>query len=227
MLPGRDPQSAASTAGGGGTGVGSVTDLHARGAIGGDLDSLAWIVSRISPLLEVRARDQLAGGLSAVCEPTDIVNTVWERALPKLRSLQAADRSHRHALLGFLYKIQTDLCIDLMRQLLRRKHFWSAARNAAVPAAASDPLLRLPADQTSIFSRVARDEDYVTVVRTLSDLSREDRELIFLRTLRGASNKEAAEALNLGPDLAAQRYHRAIAMVRRRLPPSVYSAIAP
>jgi hypothetical protein len=151
----------------------SQTGFHARRAVAGDPPSLDWIASRFSPLLEARAKDQLARGLRHVCDPADVVNTVWERALPKLRTLEPGDDGYARSILRFLTKIQTDLVTDLLRRELRSRHL--APIVSANESSPPDPILRVADDSTSLFSRVTRNETYAGVVRELGQLQDDDR----------------------------------------------------
>ena len=63
---------------------GDLTTFHVRKAVGGDDDSLGWVVTRFSPVLMAQADYRLGAQLRALYDPEDLVADVWAVAIPKL-----------------------------------------------------------------------------------------------------------------------------------------------
>src|SRR5436190_20244172 len=55
----------------------SLTSIHIRQAIQNDRASVAWLVSRFTPLLLCQAQHRIAPALRSVCDADDAVSDVW------------------------------------------------------------------------------------------------------------------------------------------------------
>ena len=58
-----------------------LTSIHIRQAIKNDRESVAWLVSRFTPLLLCQAHHRLAPSLRRFCDPDDAVADVWMAVL--------------------------------------------------------------------------------------------------------------------------------------------------
>ena len=81
------------------------TTMQVAQAIGGDLQSLNWVVARLSPVLMAQAKYRLGRALRKHLDPEDLVQEAWAAALPKLGAL-GKDES-----LTALFVVFTALCL--------------------------------------------------------------------------------------------------------------------
>src|SRR5436853_3642177 len=79
----------------------SLTSIHIRQAILNDRASVAWLVSRFTPLLLCQAQSRIAPALRAVCDADDAVSDVWMTVLGALPALEPSDGSFSRGLLKF------------------------------------------------------------------------------------------------------------------------------
>jgi len=77
--------------------------------------------------------------------------------------------------------------------------------------------LQLPAPITSPSSCAIRQESHAVLLRTLMELSSDDREIISLRIFEELSNLESAEVLRISPKAASIRYVRAVDRLKRKM----------
>lgn len=195
-----------------------LTSLHVRRALRGDAGSLAWVVTRFSPLLLAQARYRLGARLRQLYEPHDLVNDVWLRALPRLAGIDARDGRITPVVLRFLSTTLLNRVSDLFDKHLRGKPL-----TTAVSADASDTgtLPALATESTAIVGRAVRSENGEALRRVLDELEPRDREVLVLRGIEQRDNREVAAQLGIDPDAASTRYRRALARVRERLPPAL------
>ena len=78
-----------------------LTSLHIQKAIGNDRESVAWLISRFTPLLLCQARQRIGPSLRRHCDPDDVVADVWMSVLPSLRDLTPSEGSLTRGLLSF------------------------------------------------------------------------------------------------------------------------------
>ena len=201
----------------------SLTSARVRAALEGDDVQLEFTILHLSPLLECQARYDLGSGLRHIADPKDLVNTVWERALPRLHTLEVEDGRYAKAVLGYLSRILHRLVVDLVRQSVRRRRAAQAARDDGFDV--DEAPEGIVADTTSVFSRLARASEYDVVTKVLDDLAEPDREVVVLRAIKGVTNREAAVVLGLPENTVAQRYSRALGRLRARLPRSIFDEI--
>lgn len=184
--------------------------------LGTGSDELERAAQIYSPLLEARARHQLGGHLRHYYDPKDIVNTVWERALPKITGAGERIRDP----LRFLNKIQTDLVNEILRRFFRERPLPRTDGDSA------DPLLVLSSGSTSLFSRVARNDDYERALAAFDTLDETDRTIVVERALLGAPYREIGHLVGMRENAVTQRYRRALAGLRDRLPSDVYEVVS-
>src|SRR5688572_14174181 len=67
----------------------SPTSIHVHRAISGDLDSLAWLIRRFSPVLLSQAQYRLGAALRRFYDPEDVVADVWSVVLRRVNDLRA------------------------------------------------------------------------------------------------------------------------------------------
>jgi RNA polymerase sigma factor (sigma-70 family) len=185
------------------------TSLHVQRAIGGDADSLGWIVRRLSPVLLAQADYRMGRYLRSRCEPEDLVSEAWLIALPRLSGLPVADRRATPVLLQFL----STTILNLVRNLARK--------HARAPAAAAERLEHAPAEQSGVVTRAIRGELHDEVRARIQELSAADREVLVLRGIEGLPAAAIAGLLGISADAVSKRYQRALARLRAQLAGSV------
>lgn len=187
------------------------TSLHVGRARDGDAKSLAWVVGRMTPLLLAQARFRIGRVLAGHYDPEDLVQDVWIRAIPKLRSLDARDGRLTPVLVRFL----SSILLNRYRNLLD-KHMGNK------PMREEFEHDNLPAEQAEVIQDVMRIELVGTVQACIEELSADDREIVVLRAIEQAPLAEVAAVLRISSNAAAVRYHRALKRLRVRLPDSVF-----
>jgi RNA polymerase sigma factor (sigma-70 family) len=194
------------------------TSYHVRRALEGDHGSLAWVVSRLTPLLLAHAAYRLGPTLRTHHDPEDLVNDAWLVALPRLRELAGVAGRQTPALLRFL---TTTILFRI--QHLVRKH----VRGAASPADdGPPPVSEVPAETSGVLTSAVRRERMGLVASCLEELEPKDREVLVLRGIEQQSNATVALLLDLTPAGVSMRYARALERLRARLPGSVFDELA-
>ena len=192
------------------------TSLAVRRAIRGDMGSLSWLVTRLSPLLRLQANYRLKDGLRTLCDPEDLVQDAWLTALPRLRELEPVEGRYTPALLRFLgtivlYKVSN----------LARRH----ARSPLVARSEEDRALLADSEQTGVVSAAVRQELRGAVSEALQDLDEMDREILVLRGIEQHRNQFVAQLLGLTPQGVSMRFARALERLRKRLPSSIFDEL--
>lgn len=152
------------------------------------------------PVLYAWAAARLGRADRALAE--DLVQEVWLRALNRFASFEG----DRPAFRNWLFAIAQRTRLELLRQL---------ARGAGVggSSAAHDPD-RVPAEVTSIGSRLARDEELQVFLDRVGRLPSDELELLELRGFQELPWSEVADDLGLTSEVARQRYSRLLARLR-------------
>jgi RNA polymerase sigma factor (sigma-70 family) len=197
------------------------TSIQVRKAIDGDLDSLAWLVDRFSPVLLAQARHRLGQALRRFCDPEDVVADLWVVVVRRIADLRAASESGTGTLLRYLGTVLVRRVRDLAR-LMAVRH--SAGEQGAAPK--ETPVSQIEAATTGIVSSAIRHERSRALGEAIAALDATDREVVMLRGIEGASLEEAAAILRMTPGAVAVRYHRALQRLRDRLPGTVLADFA-
>lgn len=171
-------------------------------------------MARFTPLLLAQARYRMGERLRARYEPEDVVNDVWARVLPRLTDLGEREGRHTPVLLRFL----STAVLHQINNLLRL-----SATNA--PDAGPEPLAALDDATRGPLTRTVERERQGIAVAALEELEPRDREIVLLRVLEQHSNSEAAQALGIEANTAAQVFRRALEKLRRKLPGSIFDEI--
>lgn len=147
----------------------------------------AWAAARLGPSERSMAED--------------LVQEVWLRALNLFGGFQGPETGFRNWLLGIAQRTR----LELLRQLVR---------HSGQPPGGFD-LDRVPAEITSISSRLARDEELQIFVDRVSLLAPDELELLELRGFQELPWDEVARDLGLSPEAARQRYSRLLVKLRQ------------
>jgi RNA polymerase sigma-70 factor (ECF subfamily) len=196
------------------------TSVHVQRAVGGDGDSLSWLVGRFTPLLLAQARYRLGERLRTVLDPDDLVNDVWMRALPHLAGLTPRDGRLTPVLLKFLSTTLLHRVKDLFE-----KHVQGKPTAAVADGTQADPVAKLALDRSGAVTLAIRGERHRLVHEAIAALSPRDREVLILRGIEQRTNQEVADILDLEENAASARYHRALEHLRQTLPKSVFGEL--
>lgn len=200
------------------------TSLHLYRSREGDAASTVWLVQRFTPLLLAQARHRLGRHLRQLYDPEDLVQEAWAIALPRLAELRPAAGRLTPVLLRFLSTTLLNRYGALMQ-----KHVLGKPLTTAAPVGLSheqDALAYLPAEQTSIVARVARDELCTRILSAIEALPEKDREVIVLRSIEQISLTAAADILGVTENAVAVRHHRALRRLQAALPDSILDDLA-
>ena len=137
----------------------------------GGRDAFARLFQREAPAVYSWAAARLQRGERALAE--DLVQEVWLRALNLFGAFEGPESGFRNWLFGIAQRVR----LELMRELARHP----AGGNWG--GSGSRDLERVPAEVTSISSRIARDEELQIFLDRIARLSRDELELLELRGL--------------------------------------------
>lgn len=198
-----------------------LTSLHIAKAITNDRESVAWLVSRFTPLLLCQAHQRIAPALRRHCDPDDVVADVWMVVLNNLPDLSPAEGSMTKGLLRFA----STVLIRRVRDLLE-KHVINKPPMQSLSSPEADAAADVPDDTRDVVNHVLAGELKGAVWASLNELSREDREVLVLHGIEGRPHKEVGARIGLTPQHSAVRYQRAIKRLRDQMPASVFADLA-
>lgn len=190
-------------------------------AIGGDADSMSWLIARLNPLLIAQANWRMGPELRRVCDPADMVHEAWLVTLPRLNSLPPRDGRMTPVILSFLSTTILRKTQNLLRREARRRVHATEGSNEDRDA----PQFDLGGPQSEVISSVVRRETGSQVRQALEELSEQDREVIVLRGIEQHDSDAVAEMLGLPRNSMYKRYSRALTRLRERLPDSVFGEL--
>lgn len=194
----------------------TATSVHIKRAREGDAESTTWIVERFHPLLVATARYRLGGALKRLADPEDVVDETWLAALPQLATIGSPEARAAPVLLRFLSAVLFNRIRDLARRSLNRARLAPSAESSSAPLSEIARLTR------GAVTRLVDDERAKAVRDAIGDLSPDDREILVLRGIEGASYAEIEAAVGTSAKAAAMRYGRALERLRRALPGGVF-----
>jgi len=197
-----------------------LTSLHIQQAIKHDRESVAWLVSRFTPLLLCQARQRIGPSLRRHCDPDDVVADVWMIVLTALRDLTPSEGSFTRALLSFASVVLIRRIRDLLEKNVIDKP--ATVMFEAVEAAGAP----LQAKTRGIVTHLIAEEYKGRVWESLDQLSPQDREVIVLRGIEGRSHKDIGDLVGVTPASSAVRYHRALKRLRDTIPASIFDDLA-
>jgi RNA polymerase sigma factor (sigma-70 family) len=182
-----------------------LTALLARRARDGDLERFGQLCERLMPALTSWAALRISGSLRGKLEPEDVVQESWVRALAAFESFDERRSSFR----GWMFGIAKNVLLEGLRSSRR-------PGRSADPASA---LSGIPDTVTTISRSLARDEVLLKFREHVAGLEREDRELVLMCGLEGATARESAVRLSITEEAAKKRWQRLRAdLARHPLP---------
>jgi len=199
------------------------TSLHARLAVSGSSESLAWIVEHYTPYLREQAAHRMPRALSRVCDVEDVINDVWVAVMPRIASIDPHNASLARGLLKYLTTAVLNRITTLSRKLAHGVHIhfeWKSGDGSI-----RDGLDNIKLDTTGIVTRTARSEVSRVLHSILEEMSPEDREVMMLRGIEQHSNREVAELTGQTEDAVSKRFRRGLEKIRVRLPDSLLNEL--
>lgn len=204
----------------------TVTTLKVRSALAGDTGALEWVVRRLSPLLLAQARLRMHAQLRRICDPEDVVQDVWQRALPKLAAeIQPIEGRCTPRVVAYLAQILTYRVNELLCDMVRRRR-----KDLSPPGLTSGvgvSVERLPIDPApAVWKPILLHDDVTRVLAIIEELDRVDKEIIVLRKFEGLASREVARKLKVTPNVVDTRLSRALDRLRVRIPDGVFDELA-
>ena len=168
-------------------------------------DAFARLFEREAPVIYAWAAARLRRNERGLAE--DLVQTVWLKALNLFERFEGPESGFRN----WVFAIAERTRLELMRELAR-----SGGRGVAgsLSSCGSFDPERMPAEATSISSRLARDEQLQIFLDRVERLPECDRELLELRGFQELPWDEVARDLGLSGEAARQRYSRLLGRLR-------------
>jgi RNA polymerase sigma factor (sigma-70 family) len=200
-----------------------LTSIHVRRAAANDRASLAWLVSRFTPLLLCQAHQRLTPSLRSLYDADDVVADVWMTVLGALPRLVPSQGSMTVALLRYAGTVLIHRIRDLLEKHVINKP--TTTRLASPDSSVGIPAAAIAPDAREIVSLVISEERSGLVWSVLSELDPKDREILVLRGIEGRPHKEIGALLAISAENAMARYHRALQRLRARLPSSVFDEL--
>ena len=195
-----------------------LTSIHVRKAIENDRESLAWLVSRFTPLLMCMARQRISAPLRRFVDPDDAVADVWMTVLFTLPELEASKGSLSRGLLSLASTVLSRRIRDLLEKHVINKP-------ATVQIQDSDAAILDP-DARGVVTHAIAEERRGRIWEALGLLSDVDRDILVLHGIEGHPNKLVAARLGLTPENVGVRYHRALKRLRDLIPSSAFEDLA-
>lgn len=192
------------------------TTHHVRAACLGSMDSVDWIVRRLTPHLMSQARLHLRGLSGADHAPEDLVQEVWAVALLRLGELQVRDGRMTPVLVAFLARTMRNKTLNWLRERARA--------DALQPRTGPDAAM-LPVSTRGVIREVIAREADDLVAKAIAQLDEPDREILVLRGLEQTSYEDLSQVLGVAAGALRMRYARARERLREHLPESIFDEI--
>lgn len=168
-------------------------------ARGGDADALASLYERVAPAVHAWAKLRTRGPLASWCDPDDVVQEVFSRALARIDSYDPANSRFR----AWVFRIANLVLMEAYRK---------------VPAAPSAPAIdEVPDSITSLSRRLSREEGLRRFVDQAAALGEDDLRLLLFKGLEGLDHDEASSRLGIDVATCRKRWQR----LRARLEPHI------
>lgn len=130
----------------------------------------------------------------------DITQETFIRACGHLEGLRDVAR-----LKGWLYRIATNLCMDVLRRRTRARAIFGVAVPLDAPEGEWQPGIPEPRSAAAIDGVAERDE----IASVMAQLGEQARVCLLLHSVQGFSYREIADVLGISPGAAAVRLSRA------------------
>jgi len=197
------------------------TSFHTRKAVSGDQDSLGWLVEHLTPLLLAQARYRLSRSLANLYDPEDLVNDVWQRAMPKLHTLRPRENRITPVLMKFLSTVLLNHYNNLVKKHLAGKPLTVRKPGRGGDDSSSAAWNEMAGDVTDVDVRAQRSEISQRMDEALRQLGPDLREIVVLRAIEQVPVKDVARLLRLPETTVVSRFRQAKALLRDLLPGSL------
>jgi RNA polymerase sigma-70 factor (ECF subfamily) len=195
-------------------GPGSVADTRslADRVQAGDIGGFRELYERVAPSLYTWARVRSGQSRDLALDPEDLLQETWMRAVEGIATYDRERASFR----AWIFGIAKHVAYDHWRKLTTRRE-WIHTNSAS----ASNALDSWPAIQTSVMSRLTRDESMRRLIEQVATLDPEDRMLLVHCGMEGAPCVLVATRIGLSAEAATKRWQR----LRARLAEQPFAAL--
>ena len=179
--------------------MGDETSLIVRGSCQGDPESVAALIKKFTPALEI----QCGSVLSESTDIDDAVHDVWLDVLPKLEGFDPVGPRHTPPFARFLAKVASNRLVDLSRGRGRTSEL-------------GDEVESWPGDWGATRSLITEElgNELCTVLRALSD---KEKAVMFLHIIEGAAHAEVGQLIGISESASEKTLSRAREKLRRAL----------
>lgn len=198
-----------------------LTTFHTARAVGGDAESVTWLVQRFHAVLHAHARECLGSQLSRQLDAEDLVQEAWAITLPRLNSLEPREGRLTPVLARFLSSVIVRLANRLLQKhILRRGEHRDHAfgHEGSARAALAEPT-------RGLLTRLLHSERDEALRGVLADLASEDRQLLMLRAFEQRPTREVATILGIEVGAVDTRYSRLRARLRDQLRGTIFDEL--
>ncbi len=184
---------------------GDVTQALANRARENDRGAFGSLYERLAPAIYAWAALRIRPATRRNLAPEDVVQETWWRAFASFGTFDPATTSFR----AWVFGIASHVLLDAFRRGTVR------SRVHTTPAVPRGPTVsQTPDDATPISTRVAKDEALRAMIEKFRELDDDDRNLLVLCGLEGATAAQAAVDLGIGAEAVAKRWQRLRARLR-------------
>lgn len=199
------------------------TSLHVQRAVGGESESVEWVITHFQPLVEAQARLRL-GRHARPEDVADMVQDLWVVTLQKLGQIEPHDGRYAPTLVRFLGATTLQLCNNFLRKRIRRREGLRTPEAHAERTREND-FEHFVRSTTGVATR-ANLEDVRNRIRScLERMDTDKRDVLVMRFMEQRSNQEIALQLQLAPNTVAVRYRRALQQARGCLGEEIYDCL--
>jgi RNA polymerase sigma factor (sigma-70 family) len=194
------------------------TTLHVRGAVGGDPNSLEWIVTHFTPFLLAQAHYRIGRRLQGLYDPEDLVQRTWAIALGRLGSIIPQSDRYTPVLMRFLSAILLQDYRNLLKKHAGKRR---DLQSEDFTDSLKDPMAQVPAHMTAISTKAVRGERTAELWAAVRGLEEKDREILVMHGIEQLPFNEIATRLGpAGPAVGTLRwrYHEALKRLKERFP---------
>lgn len=195
-----------------------------RRAAGGEPAAVGALVERLTPALLMQAEHRLGTALRRFVEPQDVVADVWLGTLRRLPEFRAEPGRAVPSLLAYLGVAVLRRVLELHR---RHRDGAPVVRPADGPSFDTGAGLadQISATATGAVTAVLRAERGAALRAAIDALDETDRAVVVFRGVEAQELGVVAMLTGLTPNGVSQRYRRALAKLRERLPASVFDEL--
>jgi RNA polymerase sigma factor (sigma-70 family) len=201
------------------------TSIRLRRAVGGDRDSLGWLVAHFDPFVIAQVRIRLGAAAPGGDEIRDVVDEIWLVTLGKLGDLRPRENRLTPVLLKFLVTTSFNVCNNYLRRVIAQKGRSPAALPKASARTPTPTIARIAARQAGVPTEASWREVSARIGAALDSLEPDKVEVLVLRLIEQRSNAEISAILGIPRNTVAVRYRRALEKLRSSLPLAIFTDV--